>query len=193
MPPRAGAGEAGEGPVFPPSRGPASASPTLLPTGHHLAHPAQPLCPPSGPFSIRGQREGRTPGHAQRPVWGGEAWCRGTVGSGGPPSRRRASSACVPRPGTGCSQYAWNRSLRPLSFPQASLGDPPGPLPRLQGRCHVSVPSDALSVGEDLPGKGVLFSRSVVSDSATPWTVARQASLSFIISSSLPNSCPLSQ
>ena len=36
-----------------------------------------------------------------------------------------------------------------------------------------------------LPQKLLLFSRSVVSNSATPWTAARQASLSFTISGSL--------
>ena len=37
-----------------------------------------------------------------------------------------------------------------------------------------------------------MFSHSVVSDSATPWTAARQVSLSFTISQSYSNSCPLS-
>ena len=39
----------------------------------------------------------------------------------------------------------------------------------------------------------LLFSLSAVSDSETPWTVACQASLSFTISQSVLNSCPLSQ
>ena len=39
----------------------------------------------------------------------------------------------------------------------------------------------------------VLFSRSVVSDSATPWTAARQASLSSPTPGVYSNSCPLSQ
>ena len=39
----------------------------------------------------------------------------------------------------------------------------------------------------------VLFSHSVVLLSAAPWTVACQASLSFTISRSLLNSCPLSR
>ena len=39
----------------------------------------------------------------------------------------------------------------------------------------------------------VQFSRSVVSDSATPWTSALQASLSIANSQSLTNSCPLSR
>ena len=39
----------------------------------------------------------------------------------------------------------------------------------------------------------VQFSRSVVSDSATPWTAARQASLSITSPGVYPNSCPLSQ
>ena len=38
----------------------------------------------------------------------------------------------------------------------------------------------------------LLFSRSVVSDSATPWTAACQASLSFTVSRACSNSCPLS-
>ena len=40
---------------------------------------------------------------------------------------------------------------------------------------------------------GSLFSWEVVADSATPWTIAHQASLSFIISWSLLSSCPLSR
>ena len=39
----------------------------------------------------------------------------------------------------------------------------------------------------------VQFSHSVVSDSVTPWTAARQASLSITNSHSYPNSCPLNQ
>ena len=39
----------------------------------------------------------------------------------------------------------------------------------------------------------VQFSRSVVSDSATPWTAARQASLSITNSGACSNSCPLSE
>ena len=39
----------------------------------------------------------------------------------------------------------------------------------------------------------VQFSRSVVSNSATPWTTARQASLSITNSGVYPNSCPSSQ
>ena len=39
----------------------------------------------------------------------------------------------------------------------------------------------------------LLFSPSVTSDSATPWTAARQASLSFPSPGVCPNSCPLSQ
>ena len=47
------------------------------------------------------------------------------------------------------------------------------------------------SVGDGMGGKGgnmcsVQFSRSVVSDSATPWTAARQASLSITNTQSLP-------
>ena len=38
-----------------------------------------------------------------------------------------------------------------------------------------------------------LFSCSVMSDSATPWTAASQASLSFTVSRIHSNSCPLSQ
>ena len=38
-----------------------------------------------------------------------------------------------------------------------------------------------------------LFSCSVMSDSATPWTAASQASLSFTVSQIHSNSCPLSQ
>ena len=41
-------------------------------------------------------------------------------------------------------------------------------------------------------GCELLFSCSVVSNSATPWTAARQASLSFTISRACSNSCPLS-
>ena len=34
--------------------------------------------------------------------------------------------------------------------------------------CHFSAPSDALSAGQGRPGKGLLFSGSVVSDSLRP-------------------------
>ena len=51
-----------------------------------------------------------------------------------------------------------------------------------------SVPGTWLVFNEYLPSEkhvGLLFSHSVVSDSATPWTAARQASLSFTMSWSL--------
>ena len=50
----------------------------------------------------------------------------------------------------------------------------------------------ALTVGK-LLFNSVQFSRSVVSDSATPWTAARQASLSPTLGGVYPNSCPLSR
>ena len=39
----------------------------------------------------------------------------------------------------------------------------------------------------------MLFSHSIMSNSATPWTAACQASLSFTISQACSNSCPLSR
>ena len=43
------------------------------------------------------------------------------------------------------------------------------------------------------PGTVLLFSHSVMSDSAIPWTIAHEATLSFTISRVCSNSCPLSQ
>ena len=48
-------------------------------------------------------------------------------------------------------------------------------------------------LGECYLRKLLLFSRLVMSDSLCPWTAARQAPLSFTISRSLLNSCPLSR
>ena len=52
---------------------------------------------------------------------------------------------------------------------------------------------DSLSVGSAKADCVSQLSRSVVSDSATPWTAARQASLSITNSRSPPKPCPLSR
>ena len=44
-----------------------------------------------------------------------------------------------------------------------------------------------------LPAIALLLSRSVVSDSATPWAAARQPSLFFLLPGACSNSCPWSQ
>ena len=67
-------------------------------------------------------------------------------------------------------------------------GCPPGPpLPLILPAPHQLICTHSVSGGLTLlPTQGdILFSHLVVSDSSTPWTVARQASLSFTVSWSL--------
>ena len=64
--------------------------------------------------------------------------------------------------------------------------------PHLGSRSEQRSPSLLPADTQNLSGAIVLlFGHSVMSDSATPWTAALQASLSFTISQSLLTSCPL--
>ena len=158
-------------------------SPTLL----------SPSALPLAPFLSEGKGRG---GHRVTPSaqCGGRGVVSGRGGLGWPSVQVQSLQCLCPKARDRLQPVRLEQITATLVIPTGLLGGPPpAPLPWLQGKCHFSVPSDALSVGEDLPGKGVLFSGSAVSDSAAPWTVARQASLSFTVSSSLSNSCPLSQ
>ena len=121
----------------------------------------------------------------------GITWGPGEAGRGG--SGRRAS-APVGHRGAGARRWFPEGQARPApsQSPQGLLHGPREALGRRARRAAPPLTYGGSPARPSSSGHLLQFS-SVASNSATPWTAARQASLSTTNSWSPPNPCPLSQ